>query len=911
MGNQDKKMIKSLFSTKKFYEHPKTMLTVILLISAFFAIQIITMRFDNNNFRFIPKNDISRVSTQKIADIFGDEVPILIGLERSFSSILEKPFLDEVKKLDESLKAIDLIKNTVLITNTQHIETGNGEIRTAPLIPEDFQGSEEEIKTVERKLRSWQLYSKSLISDDLKATQLLVFLNVTNEASGSPEAVAACRKIIDITNAWNFPDSKIYLTGTPVFNEIVNEATAHDLTFLIPLVIAVVIVILFLSFGRFSGIFLPLLTVIVSVIWALGAMALFQVPLSILSTILPVILIAVGSAYGIHVINHYYDEVVQDDSISKEEHKRQVINALHEVIRPVFLAALTTFAGFVSFCFTSIVPIFEFGVFAGFGVISAFLISITLIPSILIIRGPKKASMKFARKHMSGNAGALDKGIASTFVIISEHHRSVILFTLAMIILSIFGLKKLVIDNVLMEYFESDVPVVQSDVFMREKFGGSKLLNLLITVEDGSTVIRPDILKALDDMGLYLEEEVPEVGKVTSITELIKRINQVFNADEPPEGLRLSSADTVSSARPENSDKQTPPADKDDFWDFGSLEEEAPADGDSTALEEMGANDGYSSRTYTQKEIIEFLNDIVGERKNAHISVEKVLQGFGRKVNYQGLSYYEIPVNPQKYGKENEEALIGLIENYLILLGKNAEDFVDSISAPKALKVNVQLRTVGQQDTDKAMYAIEEFIKIKFPKDVNIEMGGFVLIEKALNKLVVESQLISVGVSLLIVFLILSVYYRSAFAGIIGIIPLSLSILINFGFMGFLGIKLNIGTAMVASFAIGIGVDYTIHFLAAYHKHIVKKNGDPLFLYSAFLSSGKAILFNAVSVGAGFAVLMLSKFNMLAELGFLISLIMVTSSLGSLTVLPILLNLLKPKFIKKVLPVHIPENENH
>ncbi len=914
MRNKDKKIkkpIQSLFSTKKFYEHPRIMLTVILLISVFFAIQIITMRFDNNNFRFIPKNDISRVSTQKIADIFGDEVPILIGLERSFSSILEKPFLDEIKKLDENLKSVDLVKNTVLITNTQHIEAGDGEILTAPLIPENFQGSEEEIKAVERKLRSWQLYSKSLVSDDLKATQILVFFNVTNEASGSPEAVEACRKIIDITNAWNFPDSKIYLTGTPVFNEIVNEATAHDLAFLVPLVIAVVIVILFLSFGRFSGVFLPLLTVIVSVIWALGAMALFQVPLSILSTILPVILIAVGSAYGIHVINHYYDEVVQDDSISKTEHKRQVINALHEVIRPVFLAALTTFAGFVSFCFTSIVPIFEFGLFASFGVISAFLISITLIPSILIIRGPKKAAMKFARKHNNENAGKLDKGIANTFVLISGHNRSVILFTLVMIILSIFGLKKLVIDNVLMEYFEPEVPVVQSDVFMREKFGGSKLLNLLITVEDGSTVIRPDILKALDDMGIYLEEEVPEVGKVTSITELIKRINQVFNADEPPEGVSLSSVNMSSPALSENSNIQTSSTDEDDFWDFGNTEEETSQDSDNGSSEEVISNNGFSSRKYSQKEIIEFLNDIIGERKNAHISTEELMQGFGKKINYQGLSYYEIPINPQKYGKENKTELIDLIENYLILLGKNAEDFVDNISSPKALKVNVQLRTVGQKDSDKAMSAIEEFIKIKFPKDVKIEMGGFVLIEKALNKLVVESQLISVGVSLLIVFLILSIYYRSAIAGIIGIIPLSLSILINFGFMGFLGIKLNIGTAMVASFAIGIGVDYTIHFLAAYHKHALRAAGEKPFLYSAFLSSGKAILFNAVSVGAGFAVLMLSKFNMLAELGFLISLIMVTSSLSSLTVLPILLNLLKPKFIKKVLPVNIQENENH
>ncbi|WP_252722805.1 efflux RND transporter permease subunit [Treponema pedis] len=894
-------VFKRVFSTKRFYEHTKTMLITILAITLFFALQLIRLRFDNNNFRFIPKNDVSRVNTQKITDIFGDEVPILIGLERQFSSILEKPFLDEIKKLEENLKKLELVKNIVLLTNTKHIEAGNGEIITESLIPENFSGTEEEVKIVKRKLRSWPLYTRSLVSEDVKATQILIFLNVTNEESGSPEAVEACRKIIALTDAWSFPDSKIYLTGTPVFNEIVNQATAHDLTVLVPLVIAIVVAVLFLSFGRFSGVFLPLLTVIVSVIWALGAMALFQVPLSILSTILPIILIAVGSAYGIHVINNYYDEVVQDDVISKEEHKTQVIRALREVIRPVFLAALTTFAGFVSFCFTSVVPIFEFGIFASFGVMSAFLISITLIPSILIIRGPKKASMKWARKHNEEKSSKFDRGISNTFVIIAQHSRSVVVFAAVIVVISVFGLKKLVIDNVLMEYFDKETSVVQSDLFMREKFGGSKLLNLLITVNDGSTVIRPDILKALDDMAVFLEEEVSEVGKVTSITELLKRINQVYNADELPEGLSVKSAEEIIDAeKNKSSDTDSKNAEDEDFWGFGEAENDTVSFEEETSL---AVRDKKSERFYSQREIMNFLTDIIGERNTAHISAEKLLQGFGKKTNYDGLAYYEIPVSPEKYGKKTQSELIGVIENYLILLGKNAEEFVDNTVSPKMLKVNIQLRTVGQQDTDRAMSAINKFIEMKFPKDVKVETGGFVLIEKSLNHLVVESQLISVGVSLFIVFLILSVYYRSAIAGIIGIIPLSLSILANFGFMGFLGIKLNIGTAMVASFAIGIGVDYTIHFLAAYHKCILKMGDTGSFLYSAFLGSGKAILFNAVSVGAGFAVLMLSKFNMLAELGFLIALVMVTSSLGSLTVLPILLNLLKPKFIKKVLPV--------
>ena len=886
---------KQIFSTKNFYKHPVSMLITILAITLFFALQIIRLNFDNNNFRFIPKNDPSRISAKKIADIFGEDVPILIGIERRFSTIIDKEFLDEVKQLDEKLKEIELVKNTILITNTTHIDIGEEGIVSELLIPPDFSGTEEEIKAVKQKLRSWDLYERSLVSEDLHATQILVFLNITNEESGSPETIAACRKIMKLTNSWNFPDSKIYLTGTPIFNEIVNEATAHDLSFLVPLVIIVVLGVLFLSFRRFTGVFLPLLTVICSVIWALGAMALFNVPLSILSTILPIILIAVGSAYGIHVINHYYDEVVQDDSISKEEHKEQVIKALSEVIRPVFLAALTTFAGFVSFCFTSVVPIFEFGIFSSFGVAAAFLISITLIPGILILRGPKKPSMRWADKK--DNTSRLDRGIASTFVLIAEHSRSVILFVGLIIIFSIFGVKKLVIDNVLMEYFDKDVAVIQSDSFMRKHFGGSKVLEMVIKTQNGSDVLRPDILKAIDDLSSFLEEEIEDVGKVTSIAPLIKRLNQAYNADEAPEGISKESQgadDGINEAEP-----------SDDFGDFGNFEEESD-DADT----QLAKNTSKPKKQYTQEEIMAMLNEAAGERAKNNLSAEDLVYEFGKKVNYKGLAYYEIPSDPKKYGKNSQEELSAIMQNYLILLGKNTEGFLDNNTNPKTLKVNIQLRTVGQQDTDKVLEEINEFVRLKFPKDVIAETGGFVLVEKTLNKLVVESQLISVGVSLFIVFIILSVYYKSVFAGFFGIIPLALSILINFGIMGRLGIKLNIGTAMVASFAIGIGVDYTIHLLAAYHKCFLKTKGSGQFLYLTFLGSGKAILFNAVSVGAGFAVLMFSKFNMLSELGFLIALIMITSSLGSLTILPVLLNLMKPKFIRKLLPVDIKEIKN-
>lgn len=886
------------FSTRQFYKHPRTMLIVILLITLFFALQLPRLRLDNNNFRFIPKNDPARITTEKIASVFGDESPVLIGVEREFSTIIDKNFLNELRKLSTDLTEIELVKSAVSIVNTKHIEAGvDGTVSANLLIPENFDGTPEAVAEIKRKIRDWDFYTGSLVSGDLKSVQILVFLNVSNEKSGEAPAAEACRKIIALLDDWKFPDSKTYITGMPVFSQVVNEATSHDLRFLIPLVIAVVICVLFLSFRRFSGVFLPLLTVIASVIWAIGAMGLFGVPLSILSTVLPVILIAVGSAYGIHVINHYYDEVVQNDSISKEEHKNQVMAALHEVIRPVSLAALTTFAGFVSFCFTSVAPIFEFGIFSSFGILSAFLISITLIPSILILRGPKKPLVRGMFSKKSDNSDKLDESIANTFVVIAEHKRSVVIAAVICVVVSVFGVKKLVIDNVLMEYFQPDVSVVKSDLFIRENFGGSKLLNVIIESEEPGRVIAPDVLKAMDELSVYLTEEVPEAGKVSSIADLIKRMNQVYNADEPPEGLPfLTQTGTAGN-------EGRKPAEEDGFGFF----EEEETSGAETEPAESYLKQDKTMRLYTQAEVLNFINEAVCGRKNQSMSADELINAFNKKINFNGKAYYEIPFEPRKYGKTGTEELKALVYNYLVLLAGNTEGLIDNVFSPKSLKMNIQLKTLGQHDSGKVLDTINGFIKEKFPEDVKVVAGGPVLVEKSLNNLVVQSQLISVAVSLLIVFLILSFYYRSLIAGIIGIIPLSISILMNFAFMGFTKIKLNIGTAMVASFAIGIGVDYTIHYLAAYHKAVMHKVKEDELLFHTFLGSGKAILFNAASVGAGFAVLMLSEFNMLAELGFLISLVMATSSLGSLTILSTLLTIMKPKFIYKVLPVDTEE----
>ena len=177
--------------------------------------------------------------------------------------------------------------------------------------------------------------------------------------------------------------------------------------------------------------------------------------------------------------------------------------------------------------------------------------------------------------------------------------------------------------------------------------------------------------------------------------------------------------------------------------------------------------------------------------------------------------------------------------------------------------------------------------------------AGTAPVQSSLTELIVSSMLGSILLSIALVILIIGITYRSVAAGLLGVIPMALTILVNFGVMGLTGIRLDISTAMVGSISIGIGIDYCIHFLSGYTRHF-REAGDAAGATRLTMeSSGKAILFNAASVAAGFAVLIFSRFNPLMYLGILVVLTMVVSSLASLTLLPALLNVLKPRFLNR------------
>jgi predicted RND superfamily exporter protein len=260
------------------------------------------------------------------------------------------------------------------------------------------------------------------------------------------------------------------------------------------------------------------------------------------------------------------------------------------------------------------------------------------------------------------------------------------------------------------------------------------------------------------------------------------------------------------------------------------------------------------------------------------------------------MAYYEIPANPGRYGKETPEELQRVISNYLVLLAGDVDSgYSNDPLEPTAIRMMIQLRTTGSKDTHAVIDIINEYVSVNFPKNVHTIIGGSVTQEMAVTDLILNSQIISIFISVFMIFLIVALSHKSLIAGVISAVPLILAVLCNFTVMGLFGIKLNLGTALIASLTVCIGIDDAIHFIEFFKMEY--RSDGPDSLRRTFVACGKAICITALSVGAGFAVLAFSRFKIIAEFGLLTAICMLSTTLVSLTVIPALLTTIRPKFI--------------
>lgn len=728
-------------------------IVLVCLGTLFFGNELKKLQIDADIVKSLPDDDVDARLLKKIGENFGSNNMGVIILETE--NIYQPSVIEHIQLITDTLSEISGISSVSSLTNIINIKGSDYGIEIGKLVDEyELPKTALEFEKLRNNILNNPMYKGSIVSEDETAS--LIVFNIENEANVNLIA----REVIEKTTALKIPE-KLYYIGSPMLVTYISDLMRKDLTTLLPIAFLVIAIILLLSFRSVSGVILPLLIAVVSIVWSLGSMAFLGIKMSMISNNIPIIILAIGSAYTIHVINRVNKVRLE------EQHSDTIKTALVYVFIPIMLAALTTIIGFISFIFGSYLDmIVDFGIFTALGTLFACLLSIFFVPAILSVLNFKNKTSK-APKDDSFITNYL---LQPLHQLIAKKPKTVLLIWLLLIGFSVANLFSIRRSVDIQEYFKRDNPTRLAEQIMVEKFGGTKP----IFVYFKGNMQSPAVLKKMLETSAYMEES-PEVYTSMSIAKLIDEINYNFT----------------------------------------------------------------NSRTFPQE-------------------IEQIEQ-----------LWFLLDGNEVLPRFVNEELTEGII--------------ISKFKSPD-----------NKSKIEFAKY-MNRFIAENSTEECQIQITGMPFVDITMDQSLINSQFGSIAIAIFFVIVLVGGILRSLKSGFFAAIPIIATIILLFGFMGLTGISLNIATVLVASVALGIGIDYAIHIISHFKTSFKKNNDVYAAVQESILVSGKAIIINVVSVSAGFLVLVFSDMVPLQYFGLLIALSMVSSCLGALTLLPSLLILMNKK----------------
>lgn len=742
--------------TKVVLDRPWVVIAIVLVITVATGSLLTRLEFDASIEAMIPADDPVLADQQAVAEDFGSQGLFLIAIQGD--NVFSPQTLRKIASLTEQLEALPGIEQVQSPLNVQMVESGFFGIEIRPMTSTVPQSAEEIAAFKEDILNS--PYLNRLITEDGRGAALLVDFTDHNGATG--QVVSQIQEIVDQLQG----PEEVHMVGDSYVLHYTEQAMKQDLRNLVPFVVLVIAVVLYFTFRSPLGVFIPLATVGASLIWTMGLMAWYGIPVSMISMVMPTILVTLGIASSIHILNKYQESLAQ--GLEKRE---ALVETFATITSPVMMAALTTAAGFASLITAFVHPIREFGVLTAIGVMLAMCLSLSLIPALLMLcKAPQP------RKESDGKQGFLTRLLSTLTQWTITSPKQVTVVVLLVVAVLGFGATSLTLESNIVNYFSKSSPVRRGAQVIEDVFGGSMQISVVVDTGEEDGIKDPQVLAELIAIQEYLNSW-ETINHATSIADVVRELNQAL-------------------------------------WD-----------GDP--------------------------------------------------------EFYALP-----------ESREGVAQQLLLFSMQGGEglDSLVSYDFSRAL-VTAQMKTLDAKMLGSVIGQVEQHLEEQYGArtDLKVRLIGTPKVMMRLMNRYVQTQVSSLVTSTIAVGIIVSILMKSVPLGVLSLVPLLLTVLVNFGIMGYLSMPLDAVTSIIASLAIGIGVDYAIHYISRYRFELAQGHDQVTALHNTGVSAGKGIFFNALALIIGFLVLVFSHFRAIAVFGFLISVTMVVSSLAALLVIPLLL----------------------
>lgn len=738
-------------------DRPWFVIAVVLVITAVTASFLPRLVFDASIDAMIPEDDPVLIDLQEVAEDFGSQELFFIAIQSD--DVFTPHTLKKISDLADELEVLPGVTEVQSPFNVEMVESSFFGIEIGPMTHSVPQKPDEIEEFKENILNS--PYAGRLATLDGRGAALL--LNLDADKQKRNEVINEVEKIVD---SYRGPE-EIDIIGDAYILNYTEKAMKRDLLNLIPFVIILIILVLYFTFRSMLGVFIPLVTVGASLIWTVGIMSWYGIAVSMISMVMPVILVTLGIASSIHILNKYQESLAEGLS------KRKALEQTFEIITsPVVMAAFTTAAGFASLITAFVHPIREFGVLTAIGVMLAMGLSLSLVPALLILGKEPTVRQNNSDEKETLLTRVLDSITRWSII----HSRKLTVIVLVIVLVFAFGATRITLESNIVNYFGESSPVKKGTRVIEEVFGGSMQVSVVVDTGEEDGLKDPEVLQEVLAIQEYLNSW-DTINHATSIADVIRELNQAL-------------------------------------WD--------------------------------------------GEPE-----------------------FYSIP-----------ESREGVAQQLLLftMQGGSALDELVSYDYSRAL-ITAQMKTLDAKMMSDVINQVESYLADRYDDSgLEVRLLGTPKVMLRLMNRYVQTQVSSLVSSSIAVGIIVAFLMKSAALGLLSLVPLLFTVIINFGIMGYAGLPLDAVTSIIASLAIGIGVDYAIHYISRYRLELAERKNVEQALRATGISAGRGIVYNAFALIIGFLVLVFSHFRAIAVFGVLISVTMIVSSLAALLVIPLLLN---------------------
>ena len=491
-------------------------LIAILLVTAFMAYQATQVKMSYEFSSLLPASDTASIVYSEFKERFGQDGSVLfIGFEDKDFFELDK-FADYYD-LTYDIKNIDGVEEVISVPRLFYLskDTALKKFDFKPVIDEK-PTRQSQVDSVRKLVYSLPFYDGLLLNKESHV--FLMAITLEQAKLNNKNRIKLVNAITGLSDIYGDKyQLQPHYSGLPYIRIITSKKLEEELLFFVKLALIIASVILLLFFKSFKAMFFPMLIVIVSIIWGIGIMSLLGFKITMLTGIFPPLLMVIVVENCIFLLNKYYSEF--------KSHGNKV-RSLSRVVQRIGSANLltnaTTAAGFAAFIVTGNKLLVEFGIVASLSILSAYILSLMLIPIFFSYLPPPKA------KHFKHLDKGMVKWIVNHVVYTVQNYRTTIYITTSVLLVAaVFGMLKLETTGSIVDDIPKEDALYKDLMFFEENFKGVMPLEISIDTKKRKGVMKLSTIKRINKLQRVLTE-YPELSKPLSIAEVVKFSKQAF-----------------------------------------------------------------------------------------------------------------------------------------------------------------------------------------------------------------------------------------------------------------------------------------------------------------------------------------------------------------------------------------------